>query len=183
MYNELKLDNGNTIYYLTVDDTSFTVALRLKDGKMEDYTKTVNADLINILLSCIRNKNRIRIWYGDTKTGESWLDEYDVTGVLSRSMGGRFKIPILLHDSRSYWGGAILDSCLVRIDDIATKRTLWKVDNFHCPDFRIVETDGEYPYKVEVKKDGEDWKADASFQDKTRAQKWVDFMTGKRYSK
>ena len=182
-YEECKLSNGNTLYYTKHNGTSYEIAIKLADGTIEEYSHIVNKHLVDIISNCISYRNRVRIWYGNIQTGETWLEEYDVTGVIGRSTGEQFKIPILVNNSRSYGGGAILTPCIVRIDDIETRAPLWKADNFHFPGFRIVEKDGEYPYGVEVKKDGEDWKLDASFKDKSRAQRWVDFMTGKRYSK
>lgn len=182
-YESVLLDNGNTLYYTKVNGTSFEIAIKLKDGTIKDYSHIVDKKLVDVITRCISNRNRIRLWYGDVKTGETWLEEYDVTGVISRSMGDRFKIPILIHNRRSYGGGAILTHCIVRIDDIETRAPLWKVDNFHFPEFRIKVGSGDYPYKVEVKKDNEDWKVDTCFKTDTQAHRWVDFMTGKRYSK
>jgi hypothetical protein len=36
---------------------------------------------------------RVRIWLGDIETGRNWLDEYDVSGTVSCSMGP-IKIPL-----------------------------------------------------------------------------------------
>lgn len=57
---------------------------------------------------------RIRVHYGDTKTGQDWGDIYGVAGRVSRSLGPT-KIPLLIPNSRAYGGGGILDHCIVRI--------------------------------------------------------------------
>ena len=190
-YEECKLSNGNTLYYTKHNGTSYEIAIKLADGTIEEYSHIVDKHLVDIISNCISHRNRVRIWYGNIKTGETWLEEYDVTGVIGRSMGDRFKIPILVNNARSYGGGAILTNCIVRIDDIKTKAVLWKVDNFHTPDFNIRQLDGVTDSKgelkerwgVEVKKDGKDWELDAILNSEIQAQRWVDFMTGKRYSK
>ena len=67
------------------------------------------------LVDCYHSKARIRIWYGDTATGVSWLEEYDTIGTIGRS-GGQVKIPLLLKNARSSGGGGILCHCIIRID-------------------------------------------------------------------
>lgn len=77
-------------------------------------------EVIDVLERCRKNRTRIRVHYGTTDDssdgpiGRDWLDEFDVSGTLSRSWGPT-KIPILLHNSRSMGGGGILDHCIVRI--------------------------------------------------------------------
>jgi hypothetical protein len=57
---------------------------------------------------------RLFIDTGDSTTGQSWGECYDVQGRIGRSMG-LVKVPLLLANSRSTGGGAILDACIVRI--------------------------------------------------------------------
>ena len=85
------------------------------------------------LLERIRlNKWRVRFYWGDAETGRDWGEQYDITGRLGRSMGP-CKVPILLHNSRSLGGGAILDHCIVKIE-FANKRdggTLYIHPSYH----------------------------------------------------
>ena len=81
---------------------------------MTHYHADTPKSLRDILEAIRLRGQRIRLYYGDTKTGKDWGDIYDVTGKISRSMGP-CKIPILIHNSRSMGGGAILDHCIVRI--------------------------------------------------------------------
>lgn len=60
------------------------------------------------------SSQRIRLYYGDAKTGRDWLEEIDVTGYVRNSVGP-LKVPILVFNRRSHGGGAILDRCLVKI--------------------------------------------------------------------
>lgn len=57
---------------------------------------------------------RLRLVYGDTKTGKSWEEQFDVAGYVGRSTGPR-PIPILVNNSRSMGGGGILDHCIIGI--------------------------------------------------------------------
>lgn len=57
---------------------------------------------------------RVRLFYGDTATGEAWPEEWDVLGTIGRSTGV-FKIPLLIHSKRSYGGGAVSDRTVVAV--------------------------------------------------------------------
>jgi hypothetical protein len=80
--------------------------------------------LINILENCRRNNTRIILDYGDTTTGKSWNEVYDVTGRLGRSRGN-VKVPILLHNSRSIGGSSILDHCIIGIKESKGGKVLY----------------------------------------------------------
>ncbi len=57
---------------------------------------------------------RLALHYGDVETGRDWLDEWDMEGYIGRTMGP-LKSPLLLANTRSHGGGAILDRCIIRI--------------------------------------------------------------------
>lgn len=67
---------------------------------------------------------RIRVFYGDKKTGVCWNDEYDTIGKVGKSTGST-KIPLLVHNSHSTGGGAILDGSIIKIMDVITKEVLY----------------------------------------------------------
>jgi len=75
----------------------------------------------------IARKHRIRLVldYGDVLTGKSWNEVYDITGYIGRSTG-TVKIPILLYNSRSKGGGAILDQCIIKISESKGKKVLYQ---------------------------------------------------------
>jgi hypothetical protein len=122
------------------------------------------------------SRRRVRIWYGDTDTGRSWNDEYHVTGIIGRS-NGIAKIPLMVANRRSHGGGAILDHCIIRIDDINARQTLYKHPNFHT---------GLHINRLEVVtydfKKGS-YMPMAIFNNQIKARRYYDFMEGKRYSK
>ena len=79
---------------------------------------------------------RVRVFYGDPSTGENWNEEYDTIGNVGKSTG-EIKVPLLIKNKRSFWGGAILDSRILKIVDIRTNEVLYqhanyKPDNFIC---------------------------------------------------
>lgn len=64
----------------------------------------------------------VRIWLGDTTTGQPWLEEHDVVGQIRRS-GGLLKVPLLFERGGDGIGGpAILDHCIVRIEHWTKQR-------------------------------------------------------------
>ena len=78
------------------------------------YNADAAPDMIDLLERLRASATRVRFHWGDTKTGKDWGDIYDVSGHISRSTGTK-KIPILIHNSRSMGGGAILDNCIIGI--------------------------------------------------------------------
>ena len=79
-----------------------------------------------------RSSRRLRLYYGDVETGRDWEEVYEVTGYIGRSTG-RIKIPLLIHNTRSFGGGAILDHCIVKIEH-SNKRTggvLYQHPHYH----------------------------------------------------
>lgn len=93
--------------------------------------------IIDVLERARQNRIRLKIYYGDTVTGRSWLEEYDIYGTIGRSTGD-YKIPLLIHNSRSIGGGALLDHCIVKICTAAGGQTLYKHPTFFTPDFKII---------------------------------------------
>ena len=134
-----------------------------------------------VLTECYNTQCRIRIWYGDTDTGVSWMDEYDVVGTVGRS-SGQAKIPLLIKNSRSSGGGGILCHCIIRIDVISSRRTIYKHPLFNVPLLTVAannDNDTENKYPFIVSKNNE---LQARFKNKKAAYNYVYFMTGERYT-
>jgi hypothetical protein len=171
-----------------------------KDSKMNIETKTFNgitykvyddtwydswtADGVIYWLETFRSSGqRIRIFFGDSATGKDWCEEYGTMGRISRSMGP-IKVPLLIVNSRSHGGAAILDYCIVKITQ--GKRVIYQHPSYHIPEFKIKDTDPpieDLMHEVrQVVEDGSD-KAVARFSTKEQAERWVEFIQGKRNSK
>ena len=75
-----------------------------------------NSDLkcLEVLEQCRKNGTRITLDLGNTETGESWNEKYDVTGYVGRSTG-RVKLFLLIANSNSHGGGAILTGSILSI--------------------------------------------------------------------
>ena len=180
---EEKLSNGNTLYYVEKEGMYFEVGIFLGDKNKLEVFDNVNEALMSLIIRAWKYKFRIRVFYGDIHTGRSWNEDYDVMGTIGRTTGN-IKIPILVHNKRSWGGGALLLSSVIRIDDIEDKKTLWKLPNFHVEKMTIERRAFEcFPFAVMQTQDNGAISNVANFKTETQAQKWIDFMEGKRYSK
>lgn len=184
MERKLKLSNGNTITYNEVNGTCYETEIQLKDGTVKKYQ--TNDELIDVLEWYINTDKRVRIWYGH-EDGRAWNEEFDVTGRIGRSCGN-YKIPILMSNSNSQYGGSLLVGKIIRIDDIAAKRTIYKQGNFHIEPMEIVEPTKElkekgYVASVMQTKDNGEVVNEANFKSRKSAENWVAFMNGTRYCK
>jgi len=134
-----------------------------------------------VLTECYNNQCRIRIWYGDTDTGASWLDEYDTMGTIGRSTGQQ-KTPLLIKNSRSIGGGGILCHCIIRIDIINSRRTIYEHPLFYVPTLGVypnLDEDTKTKYPFIVLKNGT---IQARLKKEKQAYNYIDFMLGKRYT-
>ena len=178
----MHLDNGNTFAYVNYMDTGtwFKYGEYFQDA---GWKYKENEKLWEVLSSLVHSGRRVRVWYGDTETGRSWTEEYGVTGTIGRSTG-KIAVPILVGNSRSCCGGALLDDCIIRIDDIKAKRTVYRLDNFHVERLEVAVASGtEYPYRVMQHKDSGGVQDVAGFKDGDAALRWIGFMYGDRYCK
>jgi len=150
----------------------------LKDGRILQYQELESGTCYHIetpepiikrLEDARINRYRVRLFFGDTKTGQDWNEEHDTIGRVGRSTS-RIKIPLLIRTSRSMGGGAILDHCIVKI--MKGKRTVYEHPSYHslpfCTSGGMVMRDGQVV---------------AHFFSVTQANKFVAFMKGERHTK
>lgn len=114
---------------------------------MENAYKTINEisynentpdAVIGILNNAMTTKKRIRVFYGDTETGKDWLEIFDTMGYVSKSCG-QIKIPILVNNSRSAGGSAILTNNIVKIT--IDKKVVYQHSKYYLPKMEIKEAD------------------------------------------
>ncbi|KKM28205.1 hypothetical protein LCGC14_1567040 [marine sediment metagenome] len=99
------------------------------------YHHEINKTMIMLLEHIRICQTRVRFYWGDVKTGRDWGDDCDVKGRIGRSSGS-VKIPILLYNSRSTGGGAILDHCIVKITKTNGGYVLYEHPNYHIKKVR-----------------------------------------------
>jgi len=79
------------------------------------YHKGTKQEIVNILERARENRDRIKIFLGDTKTGRNWNEEHDTTGYIGLSRGHKALFPILVNNTRSMGGSSLMDHCIVKI--------------------------------------------------------------------
>ncbi len=126
------------------------------------------------LLETVRlNQRKVRLFYGDSQTGQSWFDEHDVMGRIGRSTGP-IKVPLLIEPGE-IGGPALLDQCIIRIDSPRT--TLYQHEQFRVGEVALVRSQlKRQPWTVLI-----DRILQAQFEDKRQAQRYIEFLQGKRF--
>lgn len=104
------------------------------------YSIETKDEVINILENARLCRDRIRLFYGDNKTGEDWLEDCDIMGRVGRSYGGIISIPILVKNSNSIGGTAILTDCIVKMT--INKKVVYQQDNYYI-DFNKLSSEWE----------------------------------------
>ncbi|HOV56350.1 MAG TPA: hypothetical protein PLN91_00565 [Rhodanobacteraceae bacterium] len=137
------------------------------------YHQQTPVKVREILESYRNNHKRVRLFYGDTTTGRDWMEEHDVIGTIGRSMGP-LKVPLLI-GPRCDGGPALLDHCIVRIIDVATRCERWRHPSYVLPEI----TPGspwseEFPFAFYS-----EGHPVASFHTATKADRWLDFIAGR----
>lgn len=148
---------------------------QLVDGT--SYHEKTSIEVIRILERARLNKTRLHISYGETEGANEGLDwlENDVYGFIGRSMGP-VKIPLLIHNSRSFGGPGLLDHAIVRIRWSAGGRVLYQHPQYHHDDLAIrsksdaVELADGRKLKVDVLRNGA---IHASFESISKARKYI----------
>lgn len=153
-------------------------------GKTQEYkvTETGTAyhvdtedKVVTILENAIQNHFRVRLVYGDRETGKVWNETYDIMGYIGRSCGS-IRIPLLVHNSRSTGGGALLDTCILGIMDTEEKRWLYKADNINFGEHSIRQGEGCFHLFI----NGDRY---VTTETEEQAQRFSDFLLCKRNAK
>ncbi len=103
-------------------------------------------------------------------------------GTIGRSTGKQ-KIPLLIKNSRSSGGGGVLCHCIIRIDVIGSRRTIYEHPLFNVPLLTVAanndnDTKNKYPFIVSKNNE-----LQARFKSEKQAKNYIGFMTGERYTR
>lgn len=140
------------------------------------YDAATPPQVIRILEDARRRGTRLRLHYGDASTGRDWLEEFDVSGTIGRSMGPQ-KIPILLATRRSHGGGAILTGCIVKITaTTAPRRVLYAHPNYHHGTLAARSCAVQSPRRILTIEVLVDEKPHARFPDDASLRRWTRHM-------
>jgi hypothetical protein len=158
---------------------------RIRKTFLYDWDAETPQAVKDALLTAKHNGQRVRLFYGDRVTGRDWGEENDVTDTVSASTGW-FKCLILLANSRSSGGPAILTGSIVRL--LVDGREVYRHPTYTAPNYRI-RFPADQPDGLPVRVDtswGEnlsDWSNVANFATQDKALRWIDFMRGRRMGK
>lgn len=140
------------------------------------YHENTNQLVINALEHCRLYQLRIRLFYGDAKTGVAWAEEHDTIGRVGRSTGSQ-KIPLLIASKHSIGGGAIFDCCIVAIK--CEGEFLYKHPNFSTGECSVTRGAGPHSGWLVLHNNA----AHADFKTEKQALRYAAFMRGDRNSK
>ena len=144
------------------------------DGKtynvMENMWFNTNTPIkvMETLVDANKHYRRIRVFYGDVNTGKDWCETFDTIGYIGKSTG-QIKIPLLVKNSNSCGGGAVLDGCIVKIT--IDKHIVYRHPTYHLD----VKVDG-----CDVYVNGE---LHSTFTKPEKAVRFKEFLQGTRNSK
>ena len=120
--------NGTIFHYKIKNDIAYHLETDDKIITILEY----NASFTNKSVALRPIDKRIRIYYGDVKTGRDWGDKDE--GYIGRTTG-KIKRPILVHNTRSSGGSILLDDCIVKIEYANKKRhfrgLIYQHPNYH----------------------------------------------------
>ena len=141
------------------------------------YHHKTPREVISTLEAAREVRRRVRLYLGDTKTGKNWGEEWGTIGRISRSMGP-ITVPILLANSRSSGGAAILDACIVGIQAM-TGRWLYRHPKLNLGIWTAGPAKSEGCTEAAYR-DGE---LHAQFSKPGAAGRYCQFMRGERMAK
>lgn len=106
------------------------------------YDKNTPDEVIRVLENARKSGQRVRVFYGNTITGQDWGEDCDTMGYVDRSYG-EVRVPILVKTKRSGYGAPLLANHIVKIT--INKRT------FYChPNYRYPVLESEWEKKNEM---------------------------------
>lgn len=138
-------------------------------------SKFNNERVLSILEDARASGYRIRLFLG--KDGLIWNEENDIIGTVGRSTGIT-PCALLINNTRSMGGGAILTDCIIGIYKTDGTELYWD-DAYKVPVCEVIQGDlPAYPYNVNI--NGELY---GRCKTEKQAVRLADFMSGKRFQK
>ena len=114
-------------------------------SKETHFHENTPALVRDILERARYRRDRLKIYLGDSETGRDWMEEYTKFCYVGRSTGSK-PIPLVIANSRSCGGGAMLDHCIVRISQ--NGRDLYRHPKYNQPKMEIYNAAGIQDYPI-----------------------------------
>lgn len=148
------------------------------------YRDTTPRAVVDALERARVNGRRVRLFLGDSKTGLDWGEENDVCGKIGRSTG-EICIPLMIANSRSMGGDAILCDCIVRL--LVDGREVYRHPTYSAPEYTVSEIQpGAMVGTVDLRAQGYTHTVSgsgANFKSQSKAERYAAFMRGDRAGK
>ena len=141
--------------------------------EVQGFTPGTELAVIVLVSLAVKTGQRVRIWYGDPQTGESWEIEDNVTGVIVEGPEGLS----LKKQVTSKYSRLIPTDCIVRL--IIGSVEVYKHPDFRQPEYCIEEQEkftpapwwvSEHRSMIVVKR----------FYTRVEAERWIEYMKGQR---
>lgn len=127
-------------------------------------------DVFNALVKAYKSGERCRLYLGNKETGRVWKEEHNVVGYVRMSTGAPYhRCFILVYNNNSLGGVAIIPSMIVAIQEVKSKRYLFKHPKLN---FEQITVDGDTVY--------DESGIYATCQNERLAQRLCAFLMGKR---
>lgn len=168
------LEMGTLALYRRYQDL-ITLYAQHPASKETYFEPGTNAEVQKIIEDARERGTRLRWFYGNRETGQSWLEESDVEGTIGRSMGP-LREPLGICDDEP-GGPALLTSSIIRLVDARTKNILYSHPNFHLPNITFTYNPEVAAYPLQANVEGS---RHANFASVKEAEKWVMKITGVR---
>lgn len=120
-----------------------------------------------ILFNAYLNKEKVRLFYGDKRTGKDWNEIDDVFGYIGYSMGTQ-RLPLLIRYKNSTGGCPIVTSCIVKI--MINGIVVYKHPDYHS----LLTLNGNNIYS--------EGNVALSFNNEAKAQRMFSYLQGCRNS-
>jgi hypothetical protein len=146
------------------------------------FPDTCSAEQKNAIAYAHSARLRVRIFQGDTATGEAWADEWGVTGTIGRSTGP-CKIPLLICNARSIGGGGLLSDCIVAMFNTRTGHAVYKHPSFNPGVWNVIPATGDLRDAGYCEIATHNGIEHASFKKPGQGARYCAFMRGERFSK
>jgi hypothetical protein len=132
------------------------------------------------LESVRKSGDRVRLFYGDAKTGVDRLEQHDTVGKIGRSTGV-MKLPLIITDDCG--GPLIYTQNIVRILNLTTGEELYRHKKYRLPRLELREAEPfcqleGYKFAVMAEDANGELTTQANFTTQVAAACWLSFMAG-----
>lgn len=97
------------------------------------FSEGASPQVIKAVQKCMEQDIRVKIDFGDTKTGEPFNQAFESFGYIKAKADGDFMYPILVNDRKSMEGEPLRDDSIIKIEgsNSAEGGLIYQHPNYH----------------------------------------------------